>query len=422
VLTGIWSYDIDNNEENIWASVMTGSGFQVVKMPCKPFSSPLPKISIAALQSYKYSQKDLPKKDYQPEDYHPGSYLWPSYWIPFISTSSSAKGVYVQAQTSGKDPLSFHTYTAVASYDSDLNKGSFSGAYINSTQKIPFKLATSLRSFALGTNANIVETTTHSVGILPDMFGVSKSLALEAGFEYQKTDYITEATHTGPYLALGYIDFNQTIFDISPLTGWGGTLKAEHLQTNYEEVPGTAIDFDRAQFSVIGFTSSWLPDGHALKGRLSGLATFQSVLGRYGTNTSSQFIDGEGLSPQFVLRGYPANQFFGRNIWNANFEYRFPVSTVERGSGSDAYYFKRISGAFVTDGIGVDGFGLKEDLTGFVGLKSNESIWSSGIEMKLESTIGYILPMNFVLGYYVPYSPLYSSTSQIGLSLQVGGL
>jgi hypothetical protein len=167
--------------------------------------------------------------------------------------------------------------------------------------------------------------------------------------------------------------------------------------------------------------SSWLPSGHAIKGRLSGLATFQNVLGRYGANSTSQFIDGEGIYPQFVVRGYPTAQFFGRNIWNANFEYRFPVSTIERGSGSDAYFLKRISGAFVTDGIGVDGLGLAEDLT-YQTLKADESIWSSGLELKLESTIGYILPMNFVLGYYYPHSPKYASTSQIGLSLQVGGL
>jgi hypothetical protein len=401
---------------------MTGSGFQVVKMPRQQFDSPLPKISIAAIESYKYTEKEFPKKDYEPADYEPGHYLWPSYWIPFISTSSSSKGVYLQAQTSGKDPLSLHAYSAIASYDSDLNKGNFAGAYINSTQKIPFKIATSLRSIALGTNLNIVETTTHSIGILPDLFSLNKSLALEAGAEIQNTEFATKTQHLGPYLQIGYVDFNQTIFDISPLSGWGGIFKFEHLQKNDEELPGTAIDYDRAQFSLLGYTSSWLPDGHALKGRVSALATFENVLNRYGENSTSQFIDGEGLNPQFVIRGYPANQFFGRNIWNANIEYRFPVSTVERGSGSDAYYFKRISGAFVTDGIGVDGLGLKEDLSGYQGLKSNESIWSSGIELKLESTIGYILPMNFVLGYYMPYSPLYSSSSQIGLSLQIGGL
>jgi hypothetical protein len=55
-------------------------------------------------------------------------------------------------------------------------------------------------------------------------------------------------------------------------------------------------------------------------------------------------------------------------------------------------------------------------------LKLNESIWNTGLELKLESTIGYVLPMNFVLGYYIPHSPLYASGSQLGLSLQIGGL
>jgi hypothetical protein len=421
VMTGLWSYDIDHEQSTIWASMMTGSGFQVVKMPLKVIEKPLPKITLTSTQSYVYTEKDIPNKDYQPEEYRAGSYLWPSYWIPFISTSSSSKGVYVQAQTTGHDPLKLHAYSAIAAYDSELNKGNFSGAYINSTQQIPFKLATNVRSFALGTNLNVVEVTTHSVGLLPDMFNISKSLALEFGAELQDTDYVTMSQHWGPFMQLGYINFHQSIFDISPLTGWGGTFRFEHLMETYEEVPGTSMDFARAQFSALGYMSSWLPSGHAIKGRLSGLATFQNVLGRYGANSTSQFIDGEGIYPQFVVRGYPTAQFFGRNIWNANFEYRFPVSTIERGSGSDAYFLKRISGAFVTDGIGVDGLGLAEDLT-YQTLKADESIWSSGLELKLESTIGYILPMNFVLGYYYPHSPKYASTSQIGLSLQVGGL
>ena len=119
------------------------------------------------------------------------------------------------------------------------------------------------------------------------------------------------------------------------------------------------------------------------------------------------------------MRGYGPAQFFGRNIWNTNLEYRFPVSTIERGSGTDAYFLKRIIGAVVVDGIGVDGFGLSENLV-LIPKKSNESIWSSGVEMKLETTMGNVLPVNFVLGYYLPYSPLFASSSQIGLSLQIG--
>jgi hypothetical protein len=421
VMTGIWSFDISDDQNTAWVSLMTGTGFMVAKLSPKKISEPLPVISNSILSSYNYKEQEYTPQNFPINEYTAGQYLWPSYWIPFFSTSSSLKGVYLQAQTTGHDPLKYHAYSAVASYDSELNKGSFNGAYINSTQSIPFKLASSVRSFALGTTLNIVETATHSASILPDLFSFDKYLALETGAEIQETELQTRSRHWGPYIQLGYATFSQSIFDVSPLSGWGGTFRFEHFFKSYEEVSGIAQDYDKAQFSLLGFTSSWLPESHALKGRLSGLATFQNVLGRYGANSSSQFIDGEGLIPQYVMRGYSSGQFFGRNIWNANLEYRFPVTTIERGSGSDAYFLKRITGAIVTDGIGVDGFGLGEDLN-FYALKSNQSIWSSGIELKLESTIGYILPMNFVLGYYLPYSPLYSSSSQIGLSIQVGGL
>ncbi|MGZ3689884.1 MAG: TolB family protein [Pseudobdellovibrio sp.] len=421
VLSGIWSFDISPDEKTIWGSLLTGSGFKIAKITPQPDLKKLPAITNKIAERYHPKNDNFVPQVYNYEDYSAGSYLWPSYWIPYISTSSSSKGVYLQAQTSGHDPISVHAYNIVASYDSELQRGNFNGSYINSTQSIPFKLASGLRSFALGSYSNIVETTTNSLSLLPDMFVFNKDLALEVGGEVQNVDYTSKTQHAGPYAELAYINYSQSLFDISPLSGWGGDLKLEHLFKTQDETGVVAKDYDKAQMSLVNFFSKWLPEGHAIKTRVSGQVTFQNVLARYGANSSTQFFEQDGVLPQYVLRGYSAAQFFGRNIWNANLEYRFPVSNIERGSGSDAYFFRRITGAFVTDGIGVDGFGLAEDLT-LQPLKANESIWSSGLELKLESTIGYILPMNFVLGYYLPYSPQFASSSQIGLSLQIGGL
>ena len=220
---------------------------------------------------------------------------------------------------------------------------------------------------------------------------------------------------------MSYLVFSKYIFHISAEDGLGATLKYEKLYLNRDETDGVARDYDKLQATAIGFFSKWLPDHHAVKARVSGLMTFQTVLARYGASSSTQFLEDDGLTPQYVVRGYAPAQFFGRNIWNANLEYRFPLTTVERGSGTDAYFLKRISGAVVTDALGVDGFGYAEDLTNQP-LKSSQTIASSGVELKLESTIGYVLPLNFILGYYWPFSPQYASASSLGLSLQIGGL
>lgn len=419
LLSGTWSYAVDPEKHLIYASLLTSRGFRVGTVEPQSFATELPIIENLIKNRYvEPKEAPLPKAAY-PSDYEPGTYLWPSYWIPFVSTSSSSKGVFIQAETSGKDPLGLHQYSLVASYDSELNKGNFSGIYTNSTQEIPFQVSSILKSTALGSNSNIVETGTHSVALLPDMFSVSKGLVAAAGIQFQVTKFGTTSQHAGPFASLAYKEYAQNIFQISPEKGWGGYLRFEKNFKLADETTFVAQDYEKAQMTLVGFSNEWLPKHHAIKGRLSGLVTFENVLNRYGSSSSSTFFEQDGLAPQYVMRGYAPAQFFGRNIWNANLEYRFPLSTIERGSGTDAYFLKRINGAVVFDGIGVDGFGLTEDLL-LHPLKSNESIWSSGLEFKLETTIGNVLPVNFVLGYYLPYSPVYASSSQIGLSLQIG--
>lgn len=424
VSTGLWSYDINPNEPIAWVSLMTGQGFKVTQVKLKQIDDDLPVIQNKIVDRYPNDYKVPPVTSGEPltdDEYAAGHYLWPSYWIPFIATSSSSRGIYIQAQTTGFDPLKEHQYAAVLGYDSELNKYQFNGSYINSVWATPFKLSSVVQSFALGDFRNVVETTTYAGSVLPNVYGLNPHALLEVGVESQKVNYLQTTEHWGPYIQIGYLNFNKTIFQISAEDGVGATLKYEKLYLNHDETNGLARDYDKLQGTALGFFSKWLPDHHAIKARVSGLMTFQSVLARYGASSSTQFLEDDGLTPQYVVRGYSPAQFFGRNIWNANLEYRFPITTVERGSGTDAYYLKRISGAIVTDALGVDGFGYGEDLVNHP-LTSSQTIASSGIELKLESTIGYVLPLNFILGYYWPFSPQYASTSTLGLSLQIGGL
>jgi hypothetical protein len=423
LLNGVWSYDISNNDETTaWGSLMTSTGFKVKKIKLAASTQDLPVIENAVLKRYNFQEStSTPPAKLTTSEYSAGSYLWPSYWIPFISTSSSSKGVYLQAQTAGHDPLNLHQYTLVGSYDSELQKGNFSGIYLNSTQQIPFQLSSIGQSRALGTVDNIVTTTTYAASLLPDMFWLNKKMIFELGVQLQNVNYTTTTEHWGPYTQVAYKNYEQNLHQVSPETGWGGLLKFEKNYKLKDDTEVIAQDYEKASYTLIGFAHPWLPEHHALKARLSGVMTFSSVFGRYGASSSSAFTDPDGLTPQFVMRGYPSAQFFGRSIWNANFEYRFPVSTIERGYGADPYFFRRITGAIIADGLAVEGNGLSENLV-MQNLKLNESIWNTGLELKLESTIGYVLPMNFVLGYYIPHSPLYASGSQLGLSLQIGGL
>lgn len=420
VLSGVWSFDISEDQARSWASLMTSSGFKISEIKLFEYAEELPVIENEIEKRYSYNEPEYTPQEYQFEDYHASSYLLPTYWIPFVTTSSSSKGIFLQAQTSGFDPLKKHEYAIAANYNSELNKGNFSGIYTNSTQEIPFQASSISQSWALGTTLNIVQTTTHALSLLPDIFTLNKNMRFQIGAQLHETKYYSNSQHWGPFTQLTYKNYEQNLFQISPQSGWGALLKFEKNLKLQSEGDASVRDFERAALSWIGFASPWLPQHHALKAKISGLFTFSSNLARFGASSSSTFVESDGLLPQFVMRGYTPAQFFGRNLWNTNFEYRFPISQIERGSGTDPYFFKRLSGAFVIDGIAVDGAALNKDLT-LQGLKLNESIWSTGAELKLESSIGYVLPLNFILGYYIPHSPAFSAGDQLGLSLQIGG-
>jgi outer membrane protein assembly factor BamA len=88
------------------------------------------------------------------------------------------------------------------------------------------------------------------------------------------------------------------------------------------------------------------------------------------------------------LRGYPANEFRGRNAALASLEYRFPITDIEVGISNKPIFFRRVHGAFfVESGNAWDnGFHLKE------------SKYAVGTEGRLDLFIAYYVPITFRLG------------------------
>jgi hypothetical protein len=415
-INGLWSYDINPTENKIWATEMTSHGFNVGVTDLKIREKDLPIIENKLANRYVFKKNTREDKTYPSEEYSAVEYLIPTYWIPYIASSSSSRGVFFQAQTSGHDPLNIHEYSLLGSYESDLQKFAFAGIYTNSAFTLPFQVGALVNNQAFGDINSIVETKTTYLGILPDLFSLNKNLLFQTGFEFNETNYFSSQTqHWGPYAQIIYHDYSQNIFQISPEKGWGAYLKYENNQN-----VKNSREYNKVLASAIGYFSNWLPKHHAIMARTSALLTFEGVPARFGTSSESLFMNSDLILPQFVLRGYMPNQFYGRSLWNFNTEYRFPLIRIEKGSGTDAYFLKRLSGAVIFDGLGVEGGSLTEK-NNYEKLALNESFWSSGLEIKLETTVGYVLPLNFVLGFYVPHSPLYSSQTQTGLSIQIGG-
>lgn len=416
-LTGVWSFDVDPEHQQLWASIMTGDGFKVALAKIQPLPNTLPKIENKIAARYNYVDKTKAPAPAPVEDYEAAGYLWPRYWIPYVATASSSKGLYLQAQTSGQDPLQIHRYSLAVNYQTDIQKGGFIGNYTNSAFWLPFQLGAVQTNQYFGDIDHIVENKTAYVGVLPNMFHLNKNLTTQFGVQTTEVDYFGETTrHWGPFAQFVYTNYSQNIFQISPEKGWGTLIRYE----NNKNVQGSR-DYNKVLGTLMGFYSYGLPKHHALMSRLNGLLTFESVLGRYGTTNAATFLAEDFILPEFVLRGYPAGQFFGRSLWTWNTEYRFPIARLDRGTGTNAYFLKQLSGAVVADGLGVQGTGITEAKVRD-NLNLNETFWSAGLELKLDTTIGYVLPMNFILGYYVPFSNRYSEHSQMALTVQLGGL
>ena len=415
-LTGVWSYSLKEDQSHFWATTMTSDGFGVAAGQLEYFKNKLPVITNKIAERYHYVDHTIATKTEPIEDYAASPYLWPHYWTPFVSTTNTSNGLFIQAQTAGQDPLQIHRYSLLANYQTDINRFGYLAIYTNSAFKIPFQMGSLQTNQSFGTIDQVVQTKTNYLAFAPDVFAIQKNLSFQIGIQDQQTSFNDTATeHLGIFTQLTYADYVKTIFQISAEYGWGTSLRYE----KNNNVSGSQ-DYDRAIATVIGFSNWGLPQHHVLVTRLNALVTFESVFARFGTSNASVFTAEDSLIPQFVLRGYPASQFYGRSLWTANTEYRFPVTNLQGGSGTNAFFAKRLSGAIIADGLGVEGRGITLDKI-YLPRSLNESIWSAGIEARLETTVGYILPMNFVLGAYLPFSSQYASSPQIGLSLQLGG-
>ncbi len=408
VKTGLWSFALDAEAKNAWATMMSSDGFKIAYLELSPMKEKLPLITNKLAEHYEYKEKPFGSAIINYEDYSAAGYLWPQYWIPFISTTSTSNGVFVQAQTSGADPIKIHQYSLLANYQTDINKTGFIGSYLNSSFAVPFQVGAVQSNQAFGNVDQVVETKTNYISLLPDVFQINKNLSFLIGLQQQETYFNTRTKHWGPFTQISYSSYDQNIFQISPEDGIGLSLRAEKQQN----IEGS-VDYNKVIATFLKYHSKWLPKHNTIMLRLNALVTFEPILSRFGSSNASAFAATDTLIPQFVLRGYKPNQFFGRSLWTINTEYRFPISRIDKGSVTPAFFMKRLSAAVVADGLGV----YKENPRS----RLNESYWSAGVEVKLETTLGYVLPLNIILGGYYPFSPLNSEGPQFAFGLQLGG-
>jgi len=419
----VGTLDFDISDESGFATVLTGQGSQVFSFKTQEFKK-LPEIK----NNFRnwYNDQTLPAAtatEIKPEiqDAASARYLYPHYFIPLLSTSTNDQSLYLQLMTSGHDPLLIHQYNLSIDYDSYIKKLGYNINYINSYYETSALLQSYRKFRSFGLNTKALEKNETAIALMPDTFDISSNLQFIFGLLDQSTDDGYRPTHhIGAFTQILYKDISKTIFNIYPTKGGSALIRYENNYAQDRNAVDSLKDFEQITGSLQYYFSTWLPEDHSLSFKVDFLHTFQNVSSRFGTsNATSSILTDSGL-PEFILRGYSLGQFYGSRLVTYNQEYRFPIKTLNRGNGTDPYFIKRLNGAIIVDGLTVKGSAV--DKNQFVASEDMQhTYWSYGAEARLETTVGYLLPVNFILGFYIPTAPKFADSAQTALSLQIGG-
>lgn len=430
-LTAFFTGDIDPLRKEVFATHMTSQGLKVAAVLPKDWqATPATLPEVSSLMADRYPQQPVNEtaneearkalSQAKVEDYSPYGYLWPQYWLPFVSGSTSETGVVITAQTSGFDPLKKHSYTFIGSYDTGLGSGSLEAAYLNQVTSVPIAALVYKRTSYLGTTANKLEDFGAALAALPSMFWISKYTNLQLGWQYleRSSNFSDTVKRTGPFAMFSHNNYSKSGAQISPESGGGFYLGAY----NYIQQDGY---LNHSQFLAGGeiYLSAFLPRHHAFMVRVNGIYTPEKISSVYGVSTDSLVLIPDSPLPQYILRGYKRGQLFGRNLATTNIEYRFPIKNLNTGWGTTPLFLRRLSGAVVGDGAVADG-AFVNDVQGVYERVSMQqrSFWSAGAELKLETTLGYVIPVSLVIGYYHAFNtPTSGGDGYVGSTLQITG-
>ena len=339
--------------------------------------------------------------------------LWPHYWIPFISGSSASNGVLFSVSTSGNDPTLQHAYGVSLVYDSGVEETSYNASYVNRASQWPWALQSARAARTFAGSESVYYNEAHAFSIVPDTMKISDDWGTSLSYLYARyEDDLRTFERNGPQATFSFSNAKQTLWMISPEEGGNASVTYSHFNKSSQ------LD-EYNQYLLKGgyFFSHWLPERHVISLEARALVTDQKIPSILGDSST---IYSSALTSSFLIRGYLEGQFVGRNIYNANLEYRFPLLSYSKGSGLFPVYIKRVHAALVADAIAVDGYAYKEPSEVNVPVKSDRVFSSAGAEIKVDTTLGYVVPVEFVLGLHGPFQPDFNENPSFYVQIKSG--
>lgn len=393
--TGIFTSDIDSSTGDLYLTEMTAHGFELRRTAAKEAKTNFQLPNVKPLMADRYpamrslSETELNLQKYQIEDYQAYEYLLPQYWFPYVTFDST--GYVAAMSTAASDPLSKHAYGLDLAYDSKTKETNYLFQYTNNTTSAALGLAATEFSSSILAGTAKLKNKAYFATATWALNEISTSLSGTAGWSWNTKFASSSALYrSGPFVRLNYLDFSMAGAQVSPESGWGAMLMGTYLSEGNSLPP-----YNKANYLVQNYFSKWLPKRHVLFSRLQGQYTHESIaLAEYETH-SSYAVFANSPSTNFILRGYPAGYFLGKTMNNFSLEYRAPLSYLYRGAGTTPLFFKRLHGALVADALQLDGLDSKLNP-----VDKGRVFVGTGVELKLDFTLGYHLPLTMVYGMY----------------------
>jgi len=335
------------------------------------------------------------------QDYSPWWYLLPRYWMPYIYTSSTL--TYVSASTSAADPTGRHSYGLQVAYDTATTSPSFFGAYTNYTTPVSVTLS-GINSYdfvySLGRQRQYSDANL-ALGFY--LWGLSNKWKGSIGWDASEMAIsgLSSLKRSGPEIEISYTNAKQRGFEISPETG--GAIAVGHRHY----LPGMSdLEYDVTDIKLAKYLSGWiLPERHVLA-----FFSYSSIAPRlnypvFGVSSLAgnyQTLPGvRGV----VMRGYAPGTFICRTLSSATLEYRFPLSYSYRGFSTKPFFLQRWHGDVFVDAITLDGLSYDYSLGSYSYQKLGNFFYGTGLELKLDTTVAYHIPVQFILGLYYGTDP-----------------
>jgi len=341
----------------------------------------------------------------------------PRFWWPV--TYSARDNSYVGIFTAGADPLQRHTYSAELSLDTDntLSKGYLMWQYDRFYPSVQFfarrDAALALRD-PLGDVAAWIWADSVALDMAWPFRTVNRLAQVQIGVESEEIRVHTESTT--------YCRTFGCVVSVSPSLRYGRTLLAWDNTQKY----GLGISRTDGRRLVGTHKQAMSALGSGLTGGLSrgswdeylplgGSGQVLHVRALGGVASGDLGFHAGGVPPSvedpfdadLPVRGVRYRSLRGTQLLAGTLEWRFPLGLPEIGPGTFPAFLEKLHGRLFTDSAR-----LFDPVAGWRGVSGG------GGELGLDTTLGFYLPVNLLLGYASGFGR--GSEDQLYLRVELG--